>query len=84
MIGYLWVFPMAVLVVLAWFFACNDRTLKDRLALIDARRDAADYWAAAAAFDRVSYNRHLWARFLCRDPMKLYPPAALQSHEGRK
>ncbi|WP_372570392.1 hypothetical protein [Ruegeria jejuensis] len=64
---------------LLWLLRCNDRTLKERLFVLDFievmnRARHPETRATLDAFHRVSYNSHFLARMTFRDPAKLYGP----------
>ena len=66
---------LAVLAVLLWVLVCNNRTAKERHAIIRRvfRQDGSDWHDREIAYHRISYERHLFALVLFRDPMALYP-----------
>ena len=76
-INIVWV---VFLVFLGWFFFCNNRTLAQRLELIDfisahhkknrAAGNNGDYLYDDLRL--ISYGRHLFCLMTFRDPMKCY------------
>ena len=67
---------LALPISFVWVLACNERTYRQRILLIDAISEAgrasnfeADYWPA---FHSVSYERHMWLLIAFRNPWKEY------------
>lgn len=73
---------MTGLVACVWLFRCNDRTSEQREAIIYSLVGSSDFGAAFAAFEAVSYDRHLWSLFFLRDPMPLYGPLIREAMAG--
>lgn len=63
-----------ILVGILWFAACNYRTYTQRGRIIDFVFDQDDYPPFRDALSAVSYDSHLLALFLFRNPRKLYAP----------
>lgn len=74
-----------------WAFVCNERTLKQRLDIINSLDIISNdqrtlFWQH---YDSVEYNAHFWRLMTFRDPYKLYPAfirVAVNTHKmlGRK
>lgn len=67
---------------MVWALVCNHRTVKFRLALLDAlfsaRVSSKDrYEWGLSAWEAVSYDAHLKELMLFRNPKKLYEPRLL-------
>lgn len=54
-----------------WLLYCNNRTYKDRVAVLHA--SSPTMIGFLAAFHSVSYERHMWLRATFRDPWQAYP-----------
>lgn len=69
------IMSIAVITLSLWVLRCNNRTAKERKAIIARvfRQDGSDWHNREAAYNRVSYEQHLFARAIFRDPMSLYP-----------
>ena len=78
--------PAVILVASFWGMYCNNKTYKQRIAMLDAIRDHTDnknYTVAhfnelISANRKVSYAQHLFALMQFRDPFKLYDPKLLK------
>jgi hypothetical protein len=59
-----------------WGLHCNNKTLKQRLWLINNRphHTAPEYDVFYREFDAVTYDEHLSALFWFKDPINLYGP----------
>ena len=56
-----------------WFLVCNDRTAKERIAIITwVFENNATWRERNRVYEAVSYEQHLFALFMCRDAMTLY------------
>jgi hypothetical protein len=71
----LFLLPMAVAV---WAMFCNRRTHTQKKVLINRVFAHPDWRRLHGYLDQVSYDRHLLALMLCRDPMKLYHPKIVE------
>lgn len=64
------------LVSAVWDGYCNEKTLNHRIDCLAricfTSIDAESYWRLRALYDKVSYDKHVWALFFFRDPWKLY------------
>ena len=69
-----------VLAFCVWVLICNEKTYRARLRIIDQCSDASkrciakgeDWHEAHSPVERVTYEQHMWALVLLRDPQKLY------------
>ena len=63
-----------------WMFIANFRTHEDRMNIITAMMNRPQTGEQLmAAYKKVSYSQHMRARFLFRDPWKLYDPCTIDS-----
>lgn len=61
--------------LLAWFIICDVVTLKGRLRIIDIvykDYNNSDFTKRKAAYEAVSYNKHLWTKLTLGNIKKLY------------
>lgn len=66
--------------VSAWMMICNYWAHADVTKFLTAVRNRPlTGLALLQAFDKVTYGQHVRARFLGRDPWKLYDPAVLDA-----
>ena len=65
---------LATFAFLSWAFVCNERTYKQRIAIIKAITSMRDF----DEFDKVSYHTHWYALIFFRDWRKLYSRMALE------
>lgn len=59
-----------------WALYQNERTSRQRMRIlthIGSFMGGANFKLYLSGFQVVSYEQHLWARCILRDPMKLYP-----------
>lgn len=62
-----------VIVAGIWALICNETTYKDREKMLnECVVDDPNFWANIKRFNRVSYDRHFYARLFLRNPFKLY------------
>lgn len=62
-------------IVCFWGMWCNERTYRQRMAMLRAVPIESPLWDRYRdEFDAVTYNEHFWALFWFRDPALLYGP----------
>lgn len=61
---------VAVVAVGGWCLTCINRAYAQRSRLINGSRDLRDF----EALNCVTYDAHVWALVLMRDPFDLYDP----------
>lgn len=69
-IGFLGLCFVGLLACL-WALVCNERTCKQRTAMIDLWC-GPDHQQQVERYRRASYDQHFWALFLLRDANALY------------
>lgn len=63
-----------VALFLAWYWICLELAHKQRRALIYYLFRQSDWHSLMIEFNKVSYDGHIWALFLLRNPQNLYHP----------
>lgn len=63
---------MAAGLATVWMMVCNERTLRQRLKIVDVVFDGPSVSEKLVAFHGVSYGEHMWSLFLLRDPSPRY------------
>lgn len=68
------IFVSSVVIVGVWALIANNLTFKQRGRIADIVFAQSDWRAHLRAYDRISYDAHMWRVFTLRSPWKLYAP----------